>query len=447
MSELQTDLRRLGEHLWHDDRALRPRTSATRSHRGSARRLLFSIAIGTCTAAVLAGIAVGGLMLARSRMPRPVTTPPGTTAGVGTGQVLSLHMLSASEGWAWGQRLVARTTDGTTFFDVTPGGIGSGWVISDVTVLDGQRAWVVVNLASGPSSTSVYRTEDGGSTWVALRIQAGASGLTFVDANHGWAVAGATSPDRQTQTVELLRTTDGGTTWVTAYQTVEPTPTESTQTGACQFGDPTFVTPLMGFDPLSQCPGGNPYVGVTRDGGSTWRRVAVPRPDAPSGVTLLDDTVDPVFSSPEIGSLFAEVCVGPDGRSCYSYGDIAHTTDGGASWSSTSAVGIGAPGPITLDPLTAWVAGGCIGGCASHANVQPSMLHTIDGGLHWTSEALPAALVAGLHGSTLFQFVGAEVGFAVVAQGVPHEVGSVHYYRTADGGTTWKAFTPIVVHG
>jgi photosystem II stability/assembly factor-like uncharacterized protein len=409
--------------------------------------MLFSVAIGTCTALVLAGAIVGGLMLARSRMPRPVTTPPGIASGVGSGQILSLHMLSASEGWAWGQRLVARTTDGATFFDVTPAGIGSGRVISSVTVLDAQHAWVLVDLAAGPGSPSLYRTDDGGSTWVDLRIPAGASGVTFVDPNHGWALAGSTSPDSQTQTVQLLRTTDGGTTWVTAYQTVEQTPTDSTQTADCQFGDPTFVTPLVGFDPLSQCPGGNPFVDVTRDGGTTWRRVAVPRPDAPPGVTLFDDTVDPVFSSPEVGSLFAEVCVGPDGTGCYSYGDIAHTTDGGASWSSTSVVGAGASGLVAVDPTVAWVPDGCIGGCASHANQQPALLHTTDGGLHWVAETLPSALGPNLHGSQIFGFVNAQVGFAVTTQ---ENLGGgpvfVHYYRTDDGGKHWTAFSPLVIH-
>ena len=160
-------------------------------------------------------------MLARSRMPRPVTTPPGTTAGVGTGQVLSLHMLSASEGW----RGAAPCGTHNRRHDVLRR--DAGW--DRFRVGDLRRDGARCSACLGGGEPRVRTFFDIGlphrgrwSTWVALRIQAGASGLTFVDASHGWAVAGATSPDRQTQTVELLRTTDGGTTWVTAYQTVEP---------------------------------------------------------------------------------------------------------------------------------------------------------------------------------------------------------------------------------
>ena len=156
--------------------------------------------------------------------------------------------------------------------------------------------------------------------------------------------------------------------------------------------------------------------------------------------------VDPVFSSPEMGSLFAEVCVGPEG-SCYSYGDIAHTTDGGASWSSTSVVGAGASGLVAVDPTVAWVPNGCIGGCASSLSSQPSLLKTSDGGLHWVAETLPPALGPNRHGSQAFQFMDAQVGFAVTTQ---ENLGGgavfVHYYRTVDGGKHWTEFSPVVAH-
>ena len=101
---------------------------------------------------------------------------------------------------------------------------------------------------------------------------------------------------------------------------------------------------------------------------------------------------------------------------------------------------------VALDPTVAWVPDGCIGGCASHANQQPTLLHTTDGGVHWVAETLPAALGPNLHGSQTFQFVSAQVGFAVITQ---ENLGGgevfVRYYRTEDGGSHWSAYTPRVV--
>jgi photosystem II stability/assembly factor-like uncharacterized protein len=61
----------------------------------------------------------------------------------------------------------------------------------------------------------LYRTTDGGATWLAAGISHGEGyfpALDFVDASHGWAVAQVSSPEMDGR-VGLYRTTDGGTSW------------------------------------------------------------------------------------------------------------------------------------------------------------------------------------------------------------------------------------------
>lgn len=94
--------------------------------------------------------------------------------------------------------------------------------ILDAPVFFGSRQGVIVIHAIVPASpvaTTLLVTSDAGRTWTARPLQwAYIWSIQFVDATHGWAVAGPGSdfvkfPDSQTIPLPLYRTDDGGLTW------------------------------------------------------------------------------------------------------------------------------------------------------------------------------------------------------------------------------------------
>jgi photosystem II stability/assembly factor-like uncharacterized protein len=439
VNEMERDLRDLGQRFWSDDSILHP-NRRRRDTAGARRSVLPSVLVGAGTAVLLIVVLMGGILITRSR-----TAPP--TPAVATASIGSLQMLSPTDGWGWSHNVVARTTDGASTFDVvTPPVLTPALEIWSMTALDIDHAWVVVTNATGPlTTTRLYRTVNGGATWVAVALPVPANwvtdGPTFIDSLHGWAVIVEETSSPPQSHAALLRTLDGGESWSTVYETTARLSVGGTpsQVGACQFGLPVFTTPLFGVDALTNCPGGAPAIEMTRDGGATWQRVSVPHPDSPPGAAMFSGTEVPVFTSPAIGSVFSIVCVTVEPNECSTYGAFFHTTDGGATWSS-SAVVRGDP-PI-VSSGAAWIVDGCIGLCPSWNGLPTLLLYTGDGGIHWTSSTLAAPLVlGGLHASHQFQFVNTEDGFDLTSG----EFNRPMFYRTADGGKTWTAFTPRLV--
>lgn len=361
-----------------------------------------------------------------------------------TGQITSLRMLSESDGWGWNGGLVAKTSDGAaSFTDVTPTGIVLTQHIEDVAAIDLEHAWVVVSPSSGVPGNLLERTDDGGATWTALSLPAGVSRLTFIDRTHGWAMITSSTSDHKAVQTELLSTTNGGAEWSAVFQITERVPIQpNVQVGDCMFGLPTFVTPLFGVDALSGCPGATPFIDITHDGGTSWSRVALPTPAHPSGEVLFNGTEAPVFTSPEVGSVFASVCDGsvdPNGGSCTFYGAFLHTNDGGNDWYSTATISNRAP--ISASDLShAWAPFGCLASCASATSTGPQLLRTGDGGRNWMAVSLPAGFATGKEGYQSFQLVSPDVGFAVI--GSPCTGGRsnpcpVSLYRSTDGGKSF----------
>ena len=136
----------------------------------------------------------------------------------------------------------------------------------------------------------------------------------------------------------------------------------------------------------------------------------------------------PVFSSPSIHLLHML-----DINNGWALTDTAvvRSVDGGATWYDVTPASLnGAPvGPFFLNASTAWLA-------AMGADPNTGTLyHTTDGGATWTSTAVP-------FGGGSIMFVDPMDGWELIglSAGMSHEAVSV--FRTSDGGTTWsKVFT------
>jgi photosystem II stability/assembly factor-like uncharacterized protein len=402
------------------------------------RRRVLTV-VGAGIAAVLAATLAALLLIARP--PALAASPPATEASI-----WSVRMLTPLDGWASGPHVIARTSDGAaTFQDVTPSLLDSN--LGDVTAIDMTHAWMLVSNASGSAVTCMYRTENGGITWSALAYDVPANssttGVTFIDPQHGWAEVVLQQRNGSHQ-IELLRTLDGGTHWSSVYQTTERLTFDETNlpAGGCQFGMPAFANARFGVAPLSACPHGIPSVAITRDGGTTWKSVALPEPAAPAGTPLFTETSVPTFVSPAAGSLFATVCVSPgSNQQCAEYGAVMATSDGGATWTRSATVRLGSDAPLVSRGET-WIANACAGFCPGWDGTPAQLLHLDSGSLRWTASPLDESLViGGLHAVHSFQFVNTDTGFDLTAGWS----GPTAFFRTDDGGKTWTAFLPRLV--
>lgn len=360
---------------------------------------------------------------------KPTPYPSPTTSGAAYPLLapVNMRMINASTGWAAGSgtNRILRTADGGSHWDdVTPHGAQAGtWT---TFFLNANNAWLASSLQPGSGSpdfsVKLYRTSDGGRTW--LQVGSAAPGwgfpaaLDFVDGQHGWLFM---KQDGTLQTpgsdmVAFYGTTDGGASWKKLSET-DTTGLAGHLPQACSKQNPVFLSASTGWIQGSCGAGGGYFFYVTRDGGQNWAAVALRVPA--QGTSTCDCGIESLrFWDNQHGALVLNNAY-QDPRG-YAQNFLYTTTDGGRSWQLGPLLPNNAYSVYFLDVAHAWT-------LDAKAN---SLLFSGDGGLHWSSAGtIPTNSNAVVMD---FQFVTSQVGWALGAdsRGLP-------ILKTVDGGKTW----------
>jgi photosystem II stability/assembly factor-like uncharacterized protein len=181
-----------------------------------------------------------------------------------------------------------------------------------VDFADSQHGWVVMVCAAACPFADLYRTTDGGATWVKLSVPEG-NPIRFASASDGWTYAGSDH-------TQLFVTHDGGANWHS--ELLRPPPGFETWHRGYEL--PTFVNELDGVLPIELLSQRAFTVGfyVTNDGGRTWRATQ----------PLTTQNASP-FELPQVDLVTSALWTAAYRR------QILKTEDGGRNWTTTSVVG------------------------------------------------------------------------------------------------------------
>ena len=226
----------------------------------------------------------------------------------------------------------------------------------------------------------------------------GAKQIEFVDETTGWIL----------EALSIWHTKDGGVTWTKTLSVLTPGVN----------GQPTSMYAIDGATLVAT--GGKGQIYLTRDGGVTWK------------VQTLEtkpDLKDVWFSDKQAGW----ICGYTSGRDSILMVLFA-TKDGGESWNELPLVDRNMmPSSVCFVENEGWIAGHRYLDNKSPAHLEAVLLHTTDGGLHWTLMPFPSD-------DPFFSLV----RFSDKSNG--WLVGRDNLYRTQDGGKTWRrvlAWPPV----
>jgi photosystem II stability/assembly factor-like uncharacterized protein len=300
-----------------------------------------------------------------------------------------------------------------------------------VDAVDARTAYVYGTTDDQTVHSVVYKTTDGGVTWIAvLRVgpseqQAGAvadlEGLDFADASNGAAIDGDGA---------LYATSDGGATWQAIGGGQMTKRYTSAKNGddleVQQFGTIAFAGARNGWAGGSQDL--QPPKNAPRDAQPRTRPVIVRTTD--SGATWKTAKVDPETPSLSVRRIAAAtsqdvwaVCGYDEPDDDVQKDVLLASKDGGATWKRVAV----RTGLFLMDVAFADALHGVLVGALQADDAETEIFATTDGGSTWASVAkAPAALYA-------VRFADAQHGWAVGAGGT--------ILATTDGGTTWTAQT------
>jgi photosystem II stability/assembly factor-like uncharacterized protein len=403
-------------------------------------------------------LALLGVVLVFGGLTAAVPAAIPTLAAEAERSIAEIHMLDATNGWAWsngveGQYLLLRTTDGgQTWRNVTPRAFPylecGGWFFN------WQTAWVAT-LDRKTYSGGLLRTTDGGKSWSVLVKEGAApfqcltaegSRCEFLNANH--VVARTAEYGAGSAHVRFFETQDGGISW-TPVNIASPYPDNDLPPGmihlcnicggGISYFPPTKVIITVG-DMADEQAKGAVRLSLSTNLGKTWRELKLPVPEEyHDGLTV---SLSPVFFDGKNGLLPVHILKRNDDTThgyMYAYSVLAFyaTDDGGLTWTASRGI-------LELtSEQNEWSFG-------SHVDVVslkdvfvragPNLYVSHDGARTWRT--IKPNVDFGLEGSnwdmSRMDFVDVTHGWVLFSDNrrfAPY--GKYPLYRTSDGGATW----------
>jgi photosystem II stability/assembly factor-like uncharacterized protein len=336
--------------------------------------------------------------------PLPVVAAP---------SIQNLVMLDVNNGWAITDTGVVRTTDGgTTWYNVTPAGLGGA--PANPFFLNAATGWLAV-MGADPTTGTLYHTSDGGVTWTSTAVPFGGGSIMFVDPMNGWDLTGLNA-GMSHQAVAIFRTSDGGATWSRIFID-EPSVTGYSDSLPL-VGDKNGIVALdtqhawvTGAQPSSDFI----YIYMSQDGGMTWTHQNVSVPAAYSGGMTGADL--PVFFGANEAVLPVLLFANTNGTEFY----VSH--DSGQTWSATTPLPQG--GFLSVASATDFF----VWDGSAPLNVSH------DAGATWSTVTPDVNIKDNM---VSMQFVNATTGWALTSDINSHRM----LYKTVDGGAHWTVLIP-----
>lgn len=352
----------------------------------------------------------------RAEAPGGSNTTAISGAALALGERGTLHITSLSCGWAITEENVLSTRNGgKTWDDVTPKGWGT--LADTIGAFRGNRMAWIAGLKRETSSLTVFRTRDGGRTWLSSNVDLPTAGepavptsLDFPDEKIGWLLISAGAGAGSNRVI-VLKTGDGGSTWqlvtdaAAQNRPADRLPLGGIKTGMAALDDRSAWVAGLWY-------GDTTWLYATHDGGKTWRNELL---SVPAGFTTAAGAVEtrpPVFFKKGKGVLpvlyRAESSI------------VFYTTqNGGQKWINSTPVKTSATNPLVwsiVDSGRIFLTDG------------NNLYTTSDGARTWKT-VKPGTSLAN---ATQLIFVNARTGWAVLGGKA---------YKTTDGGLTWAQAT------
>ncbi len=319
-------------------------------------------------------------------------------------ELTQVEMLDEHNGWAQAEGLVLRTEDGgESWFDVTPQGMPNDPAYAKSCFLDEKTGWILLEDMDKPNYGTIYRTTDGGVTWLWKNTPFGRSEIGFFDAEHGYALTdlGAAAGSMG---VAIWQTENGGKDFDRVFLH-EPGFDDSLPFSGTKNGI-TFISPQKGWVAGSVPEDGTIWLYRTVDGGFSWEAQELPMPLGYENYQASADA--PLFFDNGLGVLPVHL-LGEE-RATVFY----RSTDSGETWTATLPAPMrGQYALASANEIFLW-------------DGSARFFSSADGGETWDFNATNWQPTDSLR---KLDFVSASLGWAL-ADG--------ELRRTQDGGLTWE---------